>query len=224
MLWQFCREKLPRWLMDPLLAASLWGAAAAAVIIVMGHQFPGGVEAVLAIGAYIPVAAFIVARAANHANPGIAFASVLAVVAAGHGIYTSYQANYLDKYAEDLAFVRESARVVPADSPVYLQFDWIAPLETFWMFYHNPRQASTIRDPWQLAERSAGRESAYILTRRFEIEKLEVVGKTTIVLESRYTRGEHDPAERRVLCLVIFHKNIPPPNEEYLRVCRRTLW
>jgi 4-amino-4-deoxy-L-arabinose transferase-like glycosyltransferase len=222
--WQFCREKLPRWMADPLLSAAIWGTAAAAILIVFRHKIPGGLEAAIGMGTFVPVAAFVVARSAVHSNPGIAFTSVLAVVAAGLGIWTSYQTNYLDKYADDLAFVREASQVVPADSPVYLEFDWIAPLETFWMLYHCPRPGVTIRDPWQLAERSAGKESAYILTRQYAVEKLAVVGTATIVLESRYTRNEKDPSERRVLCHVIFKKNIPPPDAEYLRIVRRTLW
>jgi hypothetical protein len=56
------------------------------------------------------------------------------------------------------------------------------------------------------------------------VEKLAVVGTATIVLESRYTRNEKDPSERRVLCKVIFKKDIPPPDAEYLRIVRRTLW
>jgi 4-amino-4-deoxy-L-arabinose transferase-like glycosyltransferase len=223
-IWQFCREKLPRWITDPLLSAAIWGTAAAAILIVLRHKIPGGLESAVGIGVFVPIAAFIVARSAIHSNPGLAFASVLAVVAAGYGMWTSYQTKHLDKYADDLAFVHEASHVVPADSPVFMEFDWIAPLETFWMLYHSPRQGVTIRDPWQLAERSAGKESAYILTRQMMVEKLAVVGTATIVLESRYTRNEKDPSERRVLCKVIFKKDIPPPDAEYLRIVRRTLW
>jgi hypothetical protein len=92
------------------------------------------------------------------------------------------------------------------------------------MLYHCPRPGATIRDPWQLAERSTGEECAYIFTRRFEIEKLSAVGETTVVLESNYTRNEKDPSERRVLCRVTFHKELPPPPEDYIRIVRRTLW
>ncbi len=224
MIWQFSREKLPRWFADPVLAAMFWGSVVSAVILALRHKIPGGLEAVIAIEVFVPLAAFVVARSAVHPNPRFAFASVLAVVAIAYGMWTSYKTNHLDKYGADLTFVREAERVVPADSSIYIQFDWIAPLETFWMLYHCPRPGATIRDPWQLAERSAGRECAYIFTRRFEIEKLSTVGTTTVVLESSYTRNERDPSERRVLCRVMFHKEIPPPPEEYIRIVRRTLW
>jgi 4-amino-4-deoxy-L-arabinose transferase-like glycosyltransferase len=222
--WQFCRERLPRWMTEPLLVSALWGAATATVLSIVRHKIPGGLEVAIVIGAFVPLAAFIVARSATHPNPRTAFAGVLLVVATSYGMWTTYQTNYLDKYHEDLVFVREASRVVPAESPVYLQFDWIAPLETFWMLYHSPRQPVTTRDPWQMAERSTGKDSAYILTRRFEIERLEIVGDVEVVLESQHTRDEKAPSERRVLCRVTFHKTFPPPPEEYLRAVRRTLW
>ncbi len=224
LIWQFCCEKLPRWAREPLLPAAIWGAAAAAVLVTVRHKIPGGLEVAIAIGAFVPIAAFVIARSLVHPNPRAAFVGLLAVVTAGYAMWSPYQAKYLDKYADDLAFVREASRAIPADSPLYLQFDWIGPLETFWMLYHSPRPASTIRDPWQLSERSAGKENAYILTRRMEVERLTIVGDVKIVLESQHTRGEKDPTERRVLCRVTFHQNIPPAPEEYLRVVRRTLW
>lgn len=223
-LWQFCRDRFPGWLREPLLPAAVWGAAAAAALVSVRHKIPGGLEFAIIAGAYVPIAAFILARSLVHPNPTRAFAGTLALVVAGYALWGQYQVRYLDHYGPDLAFVREASRLVPADSTVNVQFDWVAPLETFWVLYHSPRPALTIRDPWQLAERSAGRDCAYILTRRSDIERLSIVGEVTTVLESQLTRNEKDPSERRVLCRVTFRPNIPPPPEEYLRTVRRTLW
>lgn len=224
LIWQFSREKLPRWSTNPFLSAAAWGTVSAAILAALKHKIPGGLNVDIAIEVFVLVAAFVIARSAVHPNPATAFGRILVLVAMGYGLWTNYKTNYLDKYGDDLVFVREASQVVPADSSVFVQYDWISPLETFWMLYHSPRQGVTIRDPWQLAERSSGRDCAYILTRRFELEKLAIVGTTTVVLESQYTRNEKDLSERRVLCQVRFHKNIPPPPEEYIRVVRRTLW
>ena len=43
--------------------------------------------------------------------------------------------------------------MIPADQPVFVQWDWIAPLETFWVLYHTERPGVLIRDPWQAADR-----------------------------------------------------------------------
>jgi 4-amino-4-deoxy-L-arabinose transferase-like glycosyltransferase len=223
-IWEFCRDRFPGWLREPLLPTAIWGAAAAAVLITLRHKIPGGQEVAIAMGAFVPAAAFVLARSIIQASPKQAFGGVLAVIVAGYAFWTQYQVRYLDRYGPDLAFVREASRAIPADAAVNLQFDWIAPLETFWMLFHSPRPASTIRDPWQLVDRSVGRDCAYILTRRYEIERLSIVGDVTTVLESQLTRNEKDPSERRVLCRVTFRPNIPPPPEEYLRQVRRTLW
>ena len=183
-------------------------------------RIPGGLTVAVAIGIFVPIAAFVLARSLVHPNPRTAFAGVLGVTTMALGLWTTFQARYLNHYVEDLEFVRESAGLIPADAQVHIQFDWIAPLETFWMLYHTPRTADVIRDPWQLAERSPGRPCAYILTRRMEIEPLKVVGTVETVLESRMTRGERNPNERRVLCRVMFHPHIPPAPEEYIRMTR----
>lgn len=224
LIWQFCRARLPRWAKEPLLATSICGAAAAMALIAFGHKIPGGLTVEIAIGIFIPAAAFMLARSAVHPSARVAFSGVLAVVTTAYALWTPFQVCYLDRYADDLVFVREASQVIPADSAVNLQFDWIAPLETFWMLYHSPRQPVTIRDPWQLAERSSGRDCAYILTRRFEIERLTAVGSVETILESKKTRNEKDPSERRVLCRVTFRKELPAAPEDYLKTVRRTLW
>ena len=55
------------------------------------------------------------------------------------------------------------SRWSPPDEPVFVQWDWIGPLETFWVLYHTQRPGVLIRDPWQAADRAPGREHAFIL-------------------------------------------------------------
>ena len=222
-LWQFCREHLAGALKDPRYATAVSGIASAAILAAMRDKIPGGPGILVEAWAFFTIASYFCARCLIHSNPRTAYAGVFMIVATGYAMWTPYQVNYLDKYADDLVFVRKASDVVPADAAVNVQFDWIGPLESFWVLYHCPRQGVTIRDPWQLAERSKGKTCAYILTRRGEIEKLSIVGDVEVVLESRKTRGERDAADRRVLCRVTFHSVIPPPPEEEIRLARRTL-
>ena len=223
-LWQVYRERFPEWARGPLLPAAVCGAATAAVLIVIGNKVPGGTAAAVGIGALAPLAVFAFARSLAHPDPRVAFAGVLAVVTLAYAAWTPYQAAYMDEYRDDVAFLREASAVVPADRPLFVQYDWTAPLETFWVLYHSPRPGVLIRDPWQMAERSAGRGEAYILARRMDSPILSMVGTAEPVLESRSTRAEKDPAERRVLFRLTFRKVIPPPDPEYIKVTRRTLW
>ena len=66
--------------------------------------------------------------------------------------------------------------MVPADEPVFVQWDWMGPLETFWVLYHTQRPGVLIRDPWQAADRAPGRDHAYILARRMDAPILAMVG------------------------------------------------
>ncbi len=225
-MWQFCRERLTVVLKRPVYVAAAFALISTVVLASLRSKIPGGLEIVFTIGAYFTAASYVVACCLIHPHGRTALVGVFAVAVTGFALWTPYQVHYLDQYDHDLAFVREASTVIPAEAAVNVHYDWIGPLETFWVLYHTPRQGVTIRDPWQLAERYQGQPCAYILTRRAEIEKFAIVGKVDVLLESRKTRGEHNLAERRVLCRVTFHPNIPPPPSEYnefIRLARRTL-
>jgi 4-amino-4-deoxy-L-arabinose transferase-like glycosyltransferase len=224
LLWRFCRERFPRWLQEPLLAAAVVGVAGTVALIVLGERVPGGRPVVLVIGAFLPIAAFVVAWSLLQPNPRTAFVGVLLTITTAYALWTPYQAAYLDQYPPDAELVQQACQLVPTDQPVFVQYDWTAPLETFWVLYHCPRPGVLIRDPWQLAERSPGQPAAYILARRHDAPMLAQVGTVQPLLESRLTRGEKHPDQRRVLFKVTFHPHIPPPPPEYIQVTRRTLW
>lgn len=223
-LWQFCRDRFPGWLKEPLLPAAVCGAITTTILILVGDRLPGGRVAAIVIGAFMPIAAFVVSRSCFHPNPRTAFAGVILILTTAYALWTPYQAAHFDQYLDDAELLRQASAHVPGDQHVFVQYDWTAPLETFWVLYHSPRPGVLIRDPWQLADRSAGHEAAYILARRQDAPILAMVGTAEPVLESRQTRSEKHPDERRVLFKVTFRKRIPPPPPEYIQVTRRTLW
>jgi hypothetical protein len=177
-----------------------------------------------AVAALVPAAAFAVSRSLSCARPGIALGGVVAVVAACYAAWAPYQARYLEEYGDDAAFLREAQRLIPADQPVFVQWDWVAPLETFWVLYHMDRPGVLIRDPWQAAERAHQAEHAFILARRMDASILAMVGTPREILASSHTRAEKDLAHRRVLYQLTFRRTIPLPPEDYIRHVRRTLW
>ena len=81
-----------------------------------------------------------------------------------------------------------------------------------------------IRDPWQAAERSPGRDHAYILARRMDAPILAMVGTPAPILESNYTRLEKEPGHRRVLYKLTFRNKSLHRRKSYIRHVRRTLW
>jgi 4-amino-4-deoxy-L-arabinose transferase-like glycosyltransferase len=223
-IWQFHRERMPACWRDPLIPAAACGIAIVVALVFYGHKIPGGRPVVLAIGAIVPATAFVVSRSLASASPRVALGGVVAVIAACYAIWTPYQAKYLEEYGDDAAFLRDAGTLIPPDRTVFVQWDWIGPLETFWVLYHTDRPGLLIRDPWQAADRSAGCDSAYILARRQDAKILGMIGTPEVLLESAHTRGEKEPGHRRVLFKLTFRKQIPPPPEEYIRHVRRTLW
>ena len=223
-IWENHRQRVPQWLREPLIPTAACGIIAVGCLVALGHKIPGGRPVLLAAGAFVPLAAFAISRSLASARAGVALGGVVAVVVACYAAWAPYQAKYLEDYTDDAAFLREAQTRIPADHPVFVQWDWIAPLETFWVLYHTERPGALIRDPWQAADRSSGRDHAFILARRQDAPILAMTGTPEVVLESAHTRAEKEPGHRRVLFKLTFRKTIPPPPEDYIRHVRRTLW
>jgi hypothetical protein len=223
-IWEFHRRHVPMWLRDPLFPTAASALCAAVALVALGQKLPGGRPVVLALGAIVPLATFAVSRALTSASPRAALGGVVAVVAGCYAAWTPYQAHYLEEYRDDAEFLRLAEAMIPADQPVFVQWDWIGPLETFWVLYHTERPGVLIRDPWQAAERAPDHSHAYILARRQDAPILAMVGTVEPILESRLTRAEKEPGHRRVLFKLTFRHEIPAPPEDYIRHVRRTLW
>jgi hypothetical protein len=167
-------------------------------------------------------------HACQQRSPVRAFAEILIPLLAGYCLWIPYQATYLDDYRDDLLFLQQVQKLIPEDAPVLVQYDWTAPLETFWVLYHMQRPGTLIRDPWQAAQKSQTSDAppspAYVLARRMDLSLYNQVGTVETLLESTKTRGEKTPSQRRVLYRIHFFQPLPAGPEEYLRVVRRTLW
>lgn len=223
-IWQFHRQRVPKWLQDPLIPAAACGLCAVVVLAAVGHKIPGGRPFALALGAFVPLAAFTISRSLASPSPRIALGGALVVTITCYAVWAPYQAKYLEEYGADAVFLRQAETMIPADQPVFVQWDWIAPLETFWVLYHTQRPGVLIRDPWQAADRAPGHTHAYILARRQDAPILAMTGTPEPILESQMTRAEKEPGQRRVLFKLTFRQQIPAPPEDYIRHVRRTLW
>jgi 4-amino-4-deoxy-L-arabinose transferase-like glycosyltransferase len=223
-IWQFHRERMPQWVRDPLIPAAACGVCAVVALVAFGHKLPGGRPVALAVAAIVPAVAFAVSRSLASTSPRVALGGVIAVTAACYALWAPYQARYMEDNRDDAVFLHDAERLIPADEPVFVQWDWIAPLDTFWVLYHTERPGVLIRDPWQAADRVSGRDPAFILARKQDAPILAMIGTPEVVLESRLTRAEKEPGHRRVLFKLTFRATIPPPPVDYIRHVRRTLW
>ena len=131
---------------------------------------------------------------------------------------------YHDSYRDDAVLMVRASGAVPAGEPLYVHYDWVRPLETFWVLYHTPRPGTLVRDPWELREKADGRGEAFVLARRMDEPALARIGTVQAVTESERTRLEPGPEYRRVLYRVRFHAATPPGPPELFAITRRTLW
>jgi 4-amino-4-deoxy-L-arabinose transferase-like glycosyltransferase len=222
-VWKFCRERLPAWCRNPWLATvpAAVAAGAAAFAFRAKLELPTWLLATAAVA--IPVMAFALVRSVLHPNPRRAFAGVLAVLAVAYSSWTYCRASVRDSYAQDAAMLQRAAEIVPADAPLLVQYDYVRPLETFWVLAHTPRAGALVRDPWEVKEK-AGRSEAFVLARRMDAPRLAAVGTVEPMIESEKTRLEPSPEYRRVLYRVVFHLVTPPPPPGLLSQTRRSLW
>ena len=127
--------------------------------------------------------------------PRVALGGVVAVVAVSYAIWTPYQAQHLEEYRDDAVFLCVAESKVPPGEPLFVQWDWIGPLETFWVLYHTHRPGVLIRDPWQAADRVA-RQRARLYPRPANGCADPGHGRhpRAVILESLHTRARKTPA------------------------------
>jgi 4-amino-4-deoxy-L-arabinose transferase-like glycosyltransferase len=227
-LWQWCRARLmsARWL--PGTAAVAMVAVSLMAASIWHDRIPGSGLAGAGAAALLGLATFLLLTACRLSEPRRAFALVLLPVVLAYAVWIPYQAAFLDDYRDDLVFLQQAEQLIPNDAAVFVQYDWTAPLETFWVLYHLQRPGILIRDPWQAAEKTGGTahpsRPAYILARRLDQPLYAQTAIVETLLESVRTRGEKDPSQRRVLYRLHFYSPLPPAPQDYLRLVRRTLW
>ncbi len=220
--WEWCRRRFGeyRWLPGGLAAgvAALWVPLAA----IVGPRIPGGLPVAIGFGTLAVLMGFVAGQAMLAATWTRAVGAAIAGTVMTYAAWTAYQGAMLDDYRHDLAFLRAAEAIIPPDRPVLVQYDWTAPLETFWVLYHLRRPGVLIRDPWQAAEK--GETVAYILARRMDAAVYSQTGSVAVLLESAKSRSERHPSQRRVLYRLKLASPLPPAPTEYLRATRRTLW
>ena len=227
-LWRWLQDKLRLIPSSPALGALAMTLLAGMAGLLWHTRIPGGWGTVAGAMIFIGLTTWAILSACQQRHPWRAFAGIFVPILAAYWLWVPYQARYLDDYKPDRVFLQRAESMIPTNVPVFVQYDWTAPLETFWVLYHMQRPGVLIRDPWQAAEKISKEDqsasSAYIFARRLDLPLYRCVGTVETVLESTQTRGEKNPEQRRALYRIHFTRPLPPAPEDYLRVVRRTLW
>jgi hypothetical protein len=113
---------------------------------------------------------------------------------------SSYQTLYLDDYQDDRLFLQEVQTVVGSDRPVFITFDTYHPLETAWLLFYSGEHVVLLDDAASLREKQrSASEEAFLLARKRDEQDLAQLGSCEVILQSKRTRGERSPGDRRTL-------------------------
>jgi hypothetical protein len=182
----------------PVWVTLIGGLVANGVLLAFAQRVVGPAWVVPALLIVIPQLIALAAYAFTRRQPARAAGGGLAVLTLGYALLTGYKVTCLDDYADDRRFLAAVAAQRPA-APLFVQYDWRAPLETFWVLYHTPTPLPLVRDAADLAQQVPAGQEAYVLARLLDAPNLTTAGTAEVVSTSAFTRAERHPNERRAL-------------------------
>jgi 4-amino-4-deoxy-L-arabinose transferase-like glycosyltransferase len=206
-IWQAIARG-PGWLRSPALGLLTLGVPGAAVLWFFRDRIPGPSWMTPVLTVAWASSVFGLCWAITRLDGRVAFGTLFALLAAIYGGFYTYQTKYLDSYREDTAFLHQ-ARALTRDRPFYINFDELYPLETFHLLFYSDEHTVLLHNLTFLLDRHIQESEVYVLCRASEGAYLANLGRAELVLQSRHTRGERSPADRRSLFRLHFRADLP---------------
>jgi 4-amino-4-deoxy-L-arabinose transferase-like glycosyltransferase len=200
-------QRAPAWLRSPLVSVLTLGVAGDLALWVFGYRLPGPSGLVPALMIAWPLLTFLIAWALTQPSGFVAAGTMFTLLAAFYGLMYPYQSVYCNGYRDDADFLRQVRRLAPPDR-LYVHYD-THPLETFHVLFYNDRRAVLLLNLTFLRDQRIKQREIYVLGRARDGEPLAEYGSVTQVLQSRHTKAERSPAERRTLFKLRFHDGLP---------------
>lgn len=212
-LWQAILNG-PAWLRRPGLAVLLIGVPLDLVLLVFRERIPGPAWIAPGFMMVTIVFTFALSWSMTRARGGIALGGIFACLVAFYWMSFVYQARCLDRYGDDLAFLRRVPEYVSPEQPLMVAYDERGELETFWVLFYSRPGGILLHKPADLPKQQAAHQEIYVLGRAYDGPKFAEYGTTEVILQSRHTRFESTPAERRTLFRVRFGAaaTVPKPS------------
>jgi 4-amino-4-deoxy-L-arabinose transferase-like glycosyltransferase len=195
-------------LRHPALGAALIAVPVDLGLVLFHHRIPGPAWIITAMLIVIPVLVGAACWAARRSQGWLATSGLFGAMLIGYLLVNAYQTRFINDYGDDLRFLRGVRAIVPSDQPLLVRYDARAELETFWVLFYSREGAATFRDPESLRLYLGRQNSVYVLARAQDAAEIEKVGVAEPILQSRHTRAESSPRERRTLfrvCLEPIH-------------------
>ena len=190
----------PHCLRNPALSLLTVALPADLALALLRHRIPGPAWILLVLLLAVPIGVFALHWGITRSNGRLALATLFTLLTAMYcGVY-SYKTHFMDRYADDTAFLRQTRALVPADRPILVNYD------------HHTRRlphallsrceciaAAQFHVPARRQDQGCGGVRA-----RPRSQSLGPGGvwAATAVLQSKHTRGEASPDDRWTLFLL----------------------
>jgi 4-amino-4-deoxy-L-arabinose transferase-like glycosyltransferase len=190
----------PTWLRNPAWSLLLLGLPGDAALFALRAKLLGPSWIVPALLVAWPLFVFGCCWAIGRRNGRVALAGVFTWLFAFYCVVSLYQTLYLDDYQDDRVFLQEVQAVVGSDRPVFITFDMYHPLETAWLLFYSGDHVVLLDDAAALrTKQRSPTEEAFLLARKRDERDLARLGSCEVILQSKRTRGERAPGDRRTL-------------------------
>lgn len=200
-------QLLPSWCRKPIVVGAITAAVLTPVVILFAHKIPGPDWKTPAIIAAGSIGVTVVWWAWSQSSGRIAFA-VTAIFAMGMQ-WAIYSADhyYLDKYREDMEFVRSANDMVPANAPYFVIND-VNPLYASWFIHYSHGRMTLLHNESFLQDDRITSPEIYVIARGKDQETISRYGTADVILQSTRTRGEFAPSDRFTLFRLRFRDDL----------------
>jgi 4-amino-4-deoxy-L-arabinose transferase-like glycosyltransferase len=205
-IWQWIRQ-WPAWLQNPYVGVATLGLAGDLALWLLGGRIPGPSWLVPVLLVAWPLSIFAMCWSLAQRDGRVAAGTFFTILAVLYGAGYVYQTQYFDTYRDDSDFLAEVRRMTP-DRPLYVNFDELYPLETFHLLFYSDDHTVLLHNLTFLLDQRIRQPEVYVLCRRWEGAYLASLGRAEVILESKHTRGERSPADRRALFRLRFRANL----------------
>jgi hypothetical protein len=207
-IWQAIQHS-PAWSRSPLAGLLALGLPGELALWAFGHRIPGPSWIVPILLIAWPILVLGFSWVVSRRDGRLAAATVFALLAVCYGLFYTYQTNYLNSYRDDMDLLRQVRARVKPDEPLFINFDGLYLLETFHLLYYSDEHAVLLHNLTFLLDERIKQKEVYVLARAFDSAYLSSLGSAEVVLQSKHTKGERLPADRRTLFHLCFRDDLP---------------
>jgi 4-amino-4-deoxy-L-arabinose transferase-like glycosyltransferase len=202
-LWQWIVAS-PAWLRRPILSVVCFGLPIDVALFIFRHRIPGPAWVVFGLMIAAPAFAYAASWALTRTNGRLAVGTLFLSLTCFYWFAWAYQTRCLDRYGDDKVFLEQASKMVGKDTPLLVAYDERAELETFWVLFYSRPGSILLTKPADLEKYRKEQHDVYVLARAYDGPKYSQYGPTEIALQSKHSRFEATPAERRTLFHVRF--------------------